>query len=387
MQSATSCTYPWVQCYIRPEIGTNLSSCCFTGFPSTRHYLPKMLDNNDALAESWNSIEIRRLRREISTGNTTLQVCSNCVARRYNEFQDYEAYFDKTRFDLGNERLDNLRLALSEYRERIEVVQSVPAVVSLRFGWKCNLNCIMCNHRQLTLKYPEELDGDWLVNQSAVWRKACCLILDGGEALAIPGGIKFVNWFLDDPGMQDALLTINTNGMLLGKFNARFAGRKIGLNLSLDSYGKYYEKIRRGSSWSAVEANVDTFLLDAETWQGGRSVNVLCTILRSGLAGLLDLVKWCVERDLPILFSIAESRMGIDMSRESFRVNPGLLLKTPEWRPILSACAEHLERHSSRPGDARRLRMIETELHILEEEALAAIPKPGATKLPTSGEG
>lgn len=371
MPPFSECTYPWFVCNLYPETGINASSCCHIVYP-TRPPLPRLFGEGEQIQDFWNSKEIRKLRRDITNNTPSIDICHGCAtqSRLSGGFDRFIILANKPPHYLDRKRLDNLNLAYAEYTAKKETVTALPVFYHIRFGWMCNLDCIMCGHNHKIKKYPEQFPSNWLIKQKSVLQRACSVSITGGEPFVIPEARKFLDWWLDEPSMAGMKMHINTNAYFLDQYNQRFARRAIGLTVSLDSYGKHYEAIRRNSSWSRVAANVEQFFVESRRGESESTVSVYCTIMRSGLPGLLDLLRWTLENGMDFRLSLAQKRPDVDLSRESFLVNPSLLLETPEWHDIIESCIEYLRNNSINPFQVLQMEQIKNTLLELESKAL-----------------
>ncbi|MDT8445844.1 MAG: radical SAM protein [bacterium] len=142
-----------------------------------------------------------------------------------------------------------------EKLESLEVIQSQPQRIVFEASNKCNLKCEMCGHSH------RDFEGK---NLKLKHFEACASVLPTAYDVSLFGwGEPFLNEhlgrFFDDVIRNDSKVFILTNGLLLKEKLVEHmieSGLEY-LNFSFDGTTKeVYEKIRRGSNFERVLANI-----------------------------------------------------------------------------------------------------------------------------------
>ncbi|MBN1824387.1 MAG: radical SAM protein [Endomicrobiales bacterium] len=127
-------------------------------------------------------------------------------------------------------------------------MRDFPSLVSFTLTYDCNLKCGMCGQRELKRRPGGALDlHSWirLVDEIAANGKAH-LLLRGGEPFLFPGITRLIS-HVKSKGIK---LSIDTNGMFLGKYAGFIAGSGVdNITVSIDGPERQHDKVRgvRGS--------------------------------------------------------------------------------------------------------------------------------------------
>lgn len=143
-RSKVFCMSPWIQ--LHAQTNGKVSPCCMSSVRDGNEIGD--LKTNPDLSASWNSENMRKLRKNM-LNNKKSSICSNCyVHEKYGKFsermqynQDFADYFSR----IGN-TLDNGTL----------LEESVP-VIDIRFSNKCNYKCRICCSEYSSLWHEDEL--------------------------------------------------------------------------------------------------------------------------------------------------------------------------------------------------------------------------------------
>ncbi len=364
----SQCANPWLNLALFPD--RTAAPCCYiSGGP-----WPRKFGYNESIGDIWLSPEFEQLRREVvadaPNGKTECTSCNYRVNPVPDVMDDAKRHLTGLCAAGASAREENLSVAIEEFKSRNINISAIPATYLLLFGYDCNMRCIMCNRDLMHNSLGQELNADWLIANAEYLRKSAKIIISGGEPFIIPNAVRFMDWLFDDPEMADTHIAIQTNAFAIKKIIPRMKNRPVTLCVSLDSYGKHYDRVRLGSSWNRVAENIDMFLDasgDRQAGVGVSNVSVMCTLTKTGLPGLFDLTRWVVDRGLQIGYKNADYREGIDLRGESFGITPGLVRECEGWRDIMLRSIEYIEKHSRYPKDALRLKAILSRLEKTQE--------------------
>lgn len=340
-----NCSKPWSTMYIFYENGGGNSPCCHLCPPNGQ--FPMLTASKISMRDAWNSNEFRKIRRDIASGVPVDAAClTTCSYLIRKPAQNISKRVCPSYDNLDQEQQDNMDAANKAFANREEIAASMPLFYSIRFGWKCNMDCIICNHSFMEEHFPGTLDVDWLIAQEEAFRRALRIEVIGGEPFVIDSCLRFMKWVLNNPVLENVALLPITNGLYLDRFNRDELDRLAGIIVSMDSYGKYYKAIRRGGSWDKVSRNVDMYLerrsKNKKVYPANPTpVSISCTITHTGMPGLPDLVRWGVERGCVFQFRFAAPRAGMDTSCECPDLNPAPC-KDGAWEDIFDECAAAL---------------------------------------------
>jgi MoaA/NifB/PqqE/SkfB family radical SAM enzyme len=295
----------------------------------------------DSTVEScWNSLLLTGLREDIANGKPNHSTCATCYSLReeYGFSPDFESLSRMPR--LNPAQLTNLHSAEKHFKSRDAVLTSRPVQFFLKF--RCARNMEEC----------KESDFEWLKQQEEVFRVAVVVSVTDGEPFFISDAKKFIAWFLDNDNLKDTVLEISTNASLLDEFLPKMKTRKVVLRVGLDSFGECYDKTRKGRSWEKVSNTVDAFLAcNPYDMPNKQRVCIQCAITRTGLPGLPDLVRWCIDRNLGMHF----------MKTECLLSHPEDLDSLPRWECYFDESFALLEKELSAGEDFRKNEIMQLE--------------------------
>lgn len=136
----------------------------------------------------------------------------------------------------------------------------IPYSYDLRISNNCNLSCQICDAdhsstiaKQMSVNDPYltyEIDLD--INPQSVW-----IYLAGGEPFLIK---RFVS-MLEKIQNLNCEIIVNTNGTVVTQslINQLNRFNNVCITVSIDGVGLLNEQLRRGSSWTAIDKNIDLF--------------------------------------------------------------------------------------------------------------------------------
>lgn len=356
------CDQPWFEMQI--EYNQQVRCCCYWQKEEDHYAFEKPFD----VKSYWNSPIMQLKRRVIGSGNASGTGCEGC---QYLKLSSKPRFVSIPNWANKRQRM-NYEKAIEHYENRDRIVNSLPIKYYINFGLACNLDCIMCtqtpdreginserfhvpaepvkgseakassalfegltvigNNRE---RDRRQVPVDLLLALKSEFTIATIISIIGGEPLAVPSSVQFIDHITGDPDYSDILLEIYTNGTLLQKSLGKLQRMQhIGIVVSLDSsVPAVYEYVRRESRWEDVERNILTFketgLSNGLDWR----VNVSGVIMKSTIATLPDFAAWCSRHDFPLHFVPMQSmtRYGLNTDSEDVFRYPALLKEIPDW--------------------------------------------------------
>lgn len=246
---------------------------------------------------------------------------------------------------MNAEQYANFEAAVRAYQNRDDVVGHFPVSYVFDVGRRCNINCKMCLQKDVLGQDDRPFDVERLLGDSAILAKADTIALYGGEPTFIPAGRALLKALLSDERLKAVRLKLSTNGQLLGDFLPHFPEKeRMQVILSVDSYGKAYESIRKGARWPVLEANVRELMRLREARgaaKGSWDVYLNAVMMKSTVAGLDDFSSWCVDEGvMPRFSALFPTRHTHD---EDILNNPALLEEVPGWEGLMEGAAGRFE--------------------------------------------
>ncbi len=330
------CNAPWSDFAVSSADNRTSVCCRFLG------KAPTTFDTGGRvrpLAELWHSPEIQAVRR-LQSGHESLSGCSSCpnsIERPQTTRQVYFDYNDTEHLSPGQQA--NLDLARREFEAGTLEPISLPLRYLLYFSWFCNLSCTICNQLpnrdQMRAALPDDLFEQWREALAVALQVECF----GGEPFTIPPAIAFMRKFAADPEMDPVRLRITTNGTLLHKhLDWLKQKRRVTLNVSIDSIGAGYERIRVGGSWEQVRANLLAAQHIAHSEQPEWVVSTNALITKTGIPFLPEFARFHVESGLNTFFQALRFDRGNEevLYHEDVLAFPGLLKEVEGWRDFFA---------------------------------------------------
>lgn len=360
------CAQPWYELNI--YFNGQTAPCCYYTGPFSILNAKRPVD----LKKVWNSRQLQIARSIFVKGNTEGTGCANChIYFRHQEGNElgYFPQFEEMAPDLTTEQRTNWERAVTNFRNKKVVLDSFPLRYFINFGIACNLDCIMCSQTYLrpnSETLPATLFRGWL----PYFRMAQTIDIVGGEPFVLREAREFMSFVADEPTLGNVKLGIVTNGLLLKKNLDLLKNKhRLSVGVSLDAIGPYYEKIRRGSKWEAVEDSVLSFR------DFGRSHGLdwtVCTqnlIMKTSIKSLVKLVDWHIDNDIaPSFYDFIVTDATKDaFAEENVFAKPGLLRSLDGWEESFLTAAEKLEGRGW-SSQAHVLRNMRKELQGKAEE-------------------
>jgi organic radical activating enzyme len=330
---------PWTDLQINYD-GT-YGVCCY--------HVPFQRETDD-LAALWNSDAVKEMRENIINYDKIDSICHHCAMHRMSFVNLSDEYF-KNALDFIDDKMikqkRNIALAKKNFDEKRINTDHRPVKIYLNFGMKCNLSCIMCSQMNLRKQHKEILNPEFLFKQVDFLSHASEITIIGGEPFVLKPALDFLNFCSEHKELKNTQFNITTNGTvidrhidLLKKFKHLF------VSFSIDSYGKYYEKIRLGATWEKVSKNVEMIHKNSKQHSGWLTPSIGSIVMKSGLPGLYDLCKWAVSNKLALGFGRVFDDADPSIKKENIFEYPNELDDIPEWQNIFRDCIAFLYKNN-----------------------------------------
>lgn len=300
-KSKVFCISPWIQ--LHAQTNGYVVPCCMA-YPSEETKVGNLKKDSDLL-QSWNSEEMKQLRRNMLGGKESA-VCTNCYryeklgkqSERMNYNQNYKTYTH--------------RLFATEADGTLPL-DEIP-ILDLRFSNKCNYKCRICSSEYSMLWYNEELiigrlDGQLpkkemqiSADEPGFWRSferqlhtVQRLHFAGGEPLYMDEHYKTLEKLIEF-GNTDVTLSYNTNFSALKYKQYDLIDmwrqfKRVEVWASLDGMGAKGDYQRKGQNWLKIESNIREAQRKCANLYFG--VNVTVSIFN--VLDIIDFYKYMTE--------------------------------------------------------------------------------------------
>jgi MoaA/NifB/PqqE/SkfB family radical SAM enzyme len=326
--SDTSCVVPWSMLVVQPD--GCASFCCDVPLLLTVDGRPANL-TQDSLDDLWNAPELVDTRAAMARGERP-EACSVCwkleaagATSRRHVLNDMYARAG------GALVVDSLPQVGAATNYRLE---RPPDWFILELGKTCNLSCRSCDPMFSSRVAADRVQSAWALEghgdhnlgqdierpgvshvAGTAWfndidrmvemiasgaGEQALLSLMGGEPFLIKQTWKLLEGLVDRGVAQNILVGITSNGQQRSARLAELAPhfRMMCVTLSVDGYGRLYEYLRHGGSWSRL---CDT--LDWLRTIPGVSVNISPTLQNTNALQMRSLVRWVDQEDLSLNFN------------------------------------------------------------------------------------
>lgn len=313
-----SCTQPWFEMQLMYNRVSRF--CC---------YHDNVAFDELDIPSVWNSELFQKTRAEIAGGNPKGTRCEACPYIKYVDAPLFLTIPDH----VTGARRQNWERALEHFKNGDAKIESLPVKYYVQFGLACNLRCIMCDHPvRFNGGENQTFDPNILFSRTDYLRLATSIHIIGGEPFLIPSAVDFIKTAATRKDLWDLEYNFYTNGFLLDRYIETIGNfERVVATISLDSHGKHYEYIRRRASWSRLSTNVAAFRKFAKDKGYPWRVHIACVLMKSGIAGLTDLMKWCVDNEAMIHFAPIFDQTAVGRDEENIFGNPELLCQIPGW--------------------------------------------------------
>jgi pyruvate-formate lyase-activating enzyme len=324
INDSTFCAAPWFQ--LRNSNLGNYLACC-----SIKHEKSKFTGQIDykwpthSPVEWMNSDYMQYLRQELTNGNR-LPECDGCWQREDHQMVSQRQVLNNTITYNQGDQLDQT-WTKSYFNNKTDYAHDLLLIADIKLTNLCNFACAMCVPKDSTQIYsqwkknkkhpwviqqlqknPEYLDQvkqvyidkhNHQLLQYAIQKKVRHIKFLGGEPLLDQAALDLLS-AVDIEQKERTSLIIITNGSVdldsvcqqLGNFQT------IQFIISLEGVGAVQDYIRKGSSWSVIEKNVDNFL--AKYSNSKNNLRIHHTVKELSLYHLHELVNWCDGKNLQL---------------------------------------------------------------------------------------
>ena len=329
------CMSPWYELNISND--HQIQCCCYLKKPT---YIWKDFQTSLDFEKVWNGEGMQKVRTTVLSNNGIETTCDNCLF--------LELYNTNWQSQVSNDvniiQRKNWETAIKYFNEGKTIIDTVPIRYYFKFGLACNLQCIMCCQQTERKINKESLPSKKILELKEYLLPANEFSIMGGEPFIIPEAIQFIDAITADADFQDNKISIFTNGTMLHKYLDKLRNiKRVGITISLDSIGDYYEHIRVGSTWSAIEKNIDLYkeLVEKErlTW----TLHIAAIVMKSTIPKIVEFVDWCISRDAPVHFVPLSSTITTGTEEEDIYKNPELLKNIPDWENKLDIAINKVE--------------------------------------------
>ena len=245
--------------------------------------------------------------------------------------KELQSQLEEDKWPKGCENCYKKELIKSPSLRQTSLIDNNGLILDVVIGKECNSDCVMCYsgqsskitsrllHYKPTFDVPtsdeywttvSNINGNW-ANDFNFWEKILTLFprierikFLGGEPLL---NKKLWNWLEHETVLQDKKnkqFELVTNASIINseKMHLFTGWKNTSISLSIDAVGNEYEWIRQGLSWNTIKDNAKKFQELSNVY-----VSVHATISLYNIAVVTDLLKWVIENDLLITFTMVNS--------------------------------------------------------------------------------
>lgn len=320
----TFCSAPWF--HVRNQQNGIFKPCCehdaaLSEFSGRRDFQWPHSDVN----EYTNSDYLRYLRQKLTTGHR-LPECSSCWKKEQVGQRSLRQINNDTMTKNQGHALDQTWIA-SYLRRKHNFTHDFLVSADIKLSNHCNFACVMCwphdstkiysawksksNHKIIPIlqsyqspDYLNDVKNQFLDNNNyrlldqILETQPRYLKILGGEPLLDQIMLKKLQEVPESIRREMSLLFHSNGSQDLRDFAQSLPGYKqVQYVVSLDGVGHTQDYIRKGSDWSAIARNIDSWL------EHGGGLGVHCTLQSLNLLRLSQLIDWCEERKINISYS------------------------------------------------------------------------------------
>lgn len=266
--SPTFCAHAWTYAFVN-TFG-QVQPCCEFGFPVWDDDHAMSLQR-ESLADIWNAEPMQRMRREMVEGKR-VRGCEACYVREDVGAQSMRQTCNAV---VGEARIHRYIAdsIANDFRSA-----SLPEVVEVVVGNRCNLKCRMCRSSSSSLIAKDRVHSAWNYREHVPLEAESVLGLFeerlfrdarhirrihfmGGEPFVINEIEHTLQMLIDRGAAPQIVLSMNTNGTRTAprwmKLTESF--RQLHLTLSIDGVGGIFEYIRFPAKWDEFDRNLHAF--------------------------------------------------------------------------------------------------------------------------------
>ncbi|MHB9154094.1 MAG: radical SAM protein [Endomicrobiales bacterium] len=253
----------------------------------------------DALVERGRVFEYRKdYRQAAAEYERSLELrYDNDLALRLIQLQKYLGNWDRVisliraneeHIEKNDAYLKNIFLSEREVAEKKLVLDSKPRSFTVTLTNRCNLDCIMCEAKNIEWDMPErildEIVGYFPYLEHVMWQ--------GGEVFLLD---RFTDLLREAKKFPQMKQVITSNGMALSAEVARELVEQpdLTLTLSIDAVEKgLFERIRKGASFERLLETVTMLNRLRKASRSPLKLNINVTVMKSNYRCLMDIIEF-----------------------------------------------------------------------------------------------
>jgi organic radical activating enzyme len=324
INDSTFCAAPWFQ--LRNSSLGNYRACC--SITQEKSNFAGQIDYKwptYSPAEWMNSDYMHYLRQELTNGNQ-LPECHRCWRHEDHQMISQRQILNNTISYNQGDHLDQTWVK-SYFNNKSNYAHDLLLIADIKLTNLCNFACAMCvpeDSTQIYTQWQKNKKHTWVIQQLqknpkyldqvkqvyvdkhhhqllqyAIQKKVRHIKILGGEPLLDQVALNMLS-AVDPSQKARTSLIIITNGsvdldsvcQLLGDFQT------IQFIMSLEGVGAVQDYIRKGSSWTQIEKNVDNFLTKYSNSKN--NLRIHHTVQALSLYRLHELVDWCDSKNIQL---------------------------------------------------------------------------------------
>jgi len=319
--------------------------------------------------KQWYESEFQQgLRKEMLSENPNREyldiICEGCVKqeKKYGR-SDREKYCEQVLNETFDSKVPELLRQVQKFKENgeIKLDERILDIKMKIFGNACNLDCYMCtprsaNTRTISLKkigkvYDPDLDpadGERMnalkhdseevlnnIASVAKWTRSIKLI--GGEPLVMKNHYKLLDKLVKTGYSKDIDLIYKTNLSVFKMDNYDFRNywgqfKEFVMKISIDSYGKYNDYIRKKSDWPQLINNMMIMKARKDS-----RVNVHSVVSFLSVMHIWRLQEYLKEIDIPHTYYIIQHPAILQVKNLPYEIKQSLIPKYKNYPNIIKS--------------------------------------------------
>jgi molybdenum cofactor biosynthesis enzyme MoaA len=346
INDSTFCAAPWFQ--LRNSSLGNYRACC--SITQEKSNFAGQIDYKwptHSTVEWMNSDYMHYLRQELTNGNR-LPECDSCWQHEDHQIISQRQILNNTiTYNQGDQL--NQTWIKSYFNNKTDYAHDLLLIADIKLTNLCNFACAMCvpkDSTQIYSQWRKNKKHPWVIQQLqknpeyleqvkqvyinkhnhqllqyAIQKQVRHIKILGGEPLLDQVAMNMLST-IDLPQKARTSLIIITNGSVdldatcqqLGDFQT------IQFIISLEGIGDVQDYIRKGSSWTQIEKNIDNFLTKYSNSKN--NLRIHHTVQALSLYHLHKLVSWCDLRNIQLSTEILinPEYMSVSVMPEQMRL-------------------------------------------------------------------
>jgi len=286
-------------------------------------------------SEYLDSPYLQYLREKMNEG-IRIPECQKCWIKEDNDIVSLRQILNNTVTNNLASQIDNTWLD-SYFDRKTDFHHDILLSADIKVSNVCNFSCMMCSPTDSTQIYSIwtqnvnhpmvrdvlKVEPQYLINikqnyQSKSNYDLLAAILDrsprhvkilGGEPLLDSKMLDILKGLPTQKKSRISLMFTTNGSINLREFHKQLVDYKqINYVVSLDGTQLVQDYVRRGSTWSLIEKNIDDWNQDH------RPVDVHCTVQCLNILHVPELLDWCDDRKIKITFGLVEKPDYLSLS-------------------------------------------------------------------------